>query len=555
MRTINGIQYADMIRSGAENLNEHRTVVNELNVFPIPDGDTGDNMFMTISSGCDAVPDGTGDLEAVSSAAAYGMLLGARGNSGVILSRIFSGIAKSLAGCSEADVRKFGDALSCGISESYGAVPVPVEGTILTVFKDAVHYANGRIADGHTFERYFDDFTDALKISLEKTPDLLDVLKQAGVVDSGGAGLVYIAEGMKDALNGCSGVSGSSERGSAPAKKGPDLGKFGPDSVLTFGYCTEFLLRLQNAKTDLDHFDLDALIAYLNGVGDSLVCFREGSVVKVHVHTKIPGDVLNHCQQYGEFLTVKMENMNIQHEETTIRNNYFTPGSQRENSGPHKKFGFVAVAAGEGLKEFFRSLGADYVVDGGQSMNPSAEEFLSAFDAVNADVIYVFPNNGNIVLTARQAASLYDGKDIRVIPSHSIGQGYCALSMLDDSSGDPDAIESDLNDAIGGVVTGAVSVATRDTEQNGLAVKRGQYIGFVGDEIHSVASSPEDAVLGLAGQLHAEKYDVLLLLKGSDASEDDAEALAGRLESMFRRTETVLQPGGQPVYQYIMILQ
>lgn len=565
MDIINGQLYADMIRCGADNLCANRTIVNDLNVFPIPDGDTGDNMYLTISSGSQALPDENDHLDDVSSAAAYGMLLGARGNSGVILSRIFSGLAKSLTGHSEVSVGRFGEALACGVKEAYGAVPVPVEGTILTVCREAVDYANANVRPDSTVESYFDDLTAELKRSLDKTPELLDVLKQAGVVDSGGAGFVYIAEGMRRALRtdrkemmtDPDGRPGPVGQGGA---RTPDFSKFGPESVLTYGYCTEFLLRLQHVKTDIDSFDLNALIRYLNGIGDSLVCFREGSIVKVHVHTRIPGDVLNHCQQFGEFLTVKIENMTIQHEETTIRNNYpsektdFVPSATVPKQ-PRKRFGFVAVASGDGLQELFLSLGSDYVVEGGQSMNPSTEDFLAAFEAVNADVLFVFPNNGNVVLTARQAASLCDTKDVRVIPTKDIGQGYCALSMVDDSSGDAGIIESDLLDVIGNVVTACVSVASRDAEQNGVSVRKGQYIGFAGDTIYCAADTPEEAALVLAEACGMENYDVLLLLKGCDVPEEKARELEAGFTARHKRTETILQNGGQPVYNYILILQ
>ncbi|MBP5231034.1 MAG: DAK2 domain-containing protein [Clostridia bacterium] len=564
MQTLDGLRYAAMIRLGAENLSKHRTIVNDLNVFPIPDGDTGDNMLMTIVSGCDAVSSSDGRIDAVAESASYGMLLGARGNSGVILSRIFSGMSKMLKGQAETDVSSFGLALECGVREAYGAVPVPVEGTILTVCRDAVEFANGKIDDDSTFESFFDDLTSELKNALDRTPEQLDVLRQAGVVDSGGAGFVYIADGMRTSLYGEVSANAEDESGTGPAQKGRpsgkdlDFSKFGPDSVLEFGYCTEFLLRLQNSKTDPDHFDLDALIRYLGGVGDSLVCFREGTIVKVHVHTRIPGDVLNHCQQFGEFLTVKIENMTIQHEETTIRNQYSAgpsfEGTGRPKAG-HKRFGFAAVASGEGLRELFLSLGADAVVNGGQSMNPSAEDFLNAFREISADVIFVFPNNGNVVLTAKQAATLCGDADVRVIPTKTVGEGYCAMSMLDDSSDDPDLIEQGFCDVIGNVVTGFVAVASRDSSQDGVDIQKGQYLGFVGDRVFCAEPTPELAAESLAEGIRAGKYDVLLLLKGRETAEEDAESLKNRLEHAYPRTETILMNGGQPIHNYIMILQ
>ena len=368
---LDGILFSRLLRGGAANLKANITTVNDLNVFPIPDGDTGDNMFLTINSGATAAGEGSESLSQTAGKAASGMLLGARGNSGVILSRIFAGLSKGFEGIAQADVRALGRAFESGVSEAYSAVSVPVEGTILTVLKDSVTAANGNISDSSTLESYFADFNSELKQSLERTPDLLDVLKEAGVVDSGGAGLGYIIEGMINVLGGAE-VALEAE-GTARAKS-VDLDAFGADSVLEFGYCTEFLLRLQTSKVDIDNFDVDELITYLNSVGESVVCFREGTVVKVHVHTKTPGNILNHMQRYGEFLTFKMENMTLQHNENHMQEK-FAPKVNK----PHKPFGVVSVAAGSGIKDAFISLGCDVVVDGGQSMNPSAEDMIAAF--------------------------------------------------------------------------------------------------------------------------------------------------------------------------------
>ena len=312
---LNGALYAGMISSGADHLGCYRKAVNDLNVFPIPDGDTGDNMLATVYSGADAVDrEEDADLATVASRSAHGMLLGARGNSGVILSRIFSGINKGFEGVVEADVDIVSKAMECGVKEAYRAVPVPVEGTILTVFSDGVRYANGRITPDSTLRSYFNDLLGEMQRSLERTPELLPVLREAGVVDSGGAGLIYIFEGMRRSLNGET-VERTEEH---TETKKADLDAFGADSVLTYGYCTEFLLRLQTAKGDPDAFDLPAFIEYLNSVGNSVVAFREGTILKVHVHTMRPGDILNRCQRFGEFLTLKVENMSLQHNETTL---------------------------------------------------------------------------------------------------------------------------------------------------------------------------------------------------------------------------------------------
>ena len=546
---ISGELFANMIRGGAANLAANRQTVNDLNVFPIPDGDTGDNMFMTMDSGAMELSGGSaGALGDIAASAAKGMLLGARGNSGVILSRIFAGISHGLDGVEQADLSTFSRAFQQGVEEAYRAVSVPVEGTILTVYREAVAYAAGRLREGSTAEDYFDDFMDELHRSLERTPELLDVLKDAGVVDSGGAGFIYIAEGMRKALDGAD-FSPTAER-PAEKKAGPDLSLFTEDSQLTFGYCTEFLLRLQRSKVDLDTFDAKEISDYLNGAGDSVVCFRDGSIVKVHVHTKTPGEILNRMQRWGEFLTLKIENMTLQHSEARIQNNYVPPKRR-----PHKAYGIVAVAAGEGMRATFLELGCDEVVSGGQSMNPSAEDFLHAFSQINADVILVFPNNGNVVLTARQAAQLYTNAEIRVVETKTIGEGYAAISMLDTSCGDTEAILDALREIIAGVVTGHVSAANRETVKDGVVVRPGDFIGFARDRIYVDDPDRSAAVLRLAEALETGSFDILLLVAGKDAPAGEAEALLTDLKKRFPRTEIILQQGDQPVYDYILILE
>ena len=541
---LSGALYAGMLSSGADHLGCYRKAVNDLNVFPIPDGDTGDNMLATVYSGADAVDrDPDSDLASVASRSAHGMLLGARGNSGVILSRIFSGITKGFAGVREADLSVISKAMDLGVREAYGAVPVPVEGTILTVFGDGVRYANERITEASTLETYFSDLLGEMQRSLERTPDLLPVLREAGVVDSGGAGLIYIFEGMRRTLSG-----EAVERAEAHVEsKKADLDAFGADSVLEYGYCTEFLLRLQNAKGDPEAFDLNGFIDYLNSVGNSVVAFREGSILKVHVHTMRPGDILNRCQRYGEFLTLKVENMSLQHNETEL------PEVTVTVPKPRKKIGIVAVAAGDGLKETFRSLGTDAVIDGGQSMNPSTADFLDAFDRTNADVIFVFPNNGNVIMTAKQAKDLYTGSDVRVLSTRTVGEGYAAISMMDSEANEPDAIERDMNDVIATVTTGFVSRASRDAEKDGVHVHGGDFIGFIGDTIYVNDGDAIDTALKLSEAMHAENCGVLLLLRGCDATDAEAEALTEALCKQYPRTEVIRIDGGQPVHQYILV--
>lgn len=546
--TIDGAMFANMLRGGAATLGANRQIVNDLNVFPIPDGDTGDNMSMTIDSGVAALSGAeSGSLSAAASLAAKGMLLGARGNSGVILSRIFAGISRGLEGLSRADVPMLQRALETGIDEAYSAVSNPVEGTILTVYKDAVVYAGRHITQSSTIGSFFDDLLEELKRSLDRTPTLLDVLKKAGVVDSGGAGLIYIVEGMKGALDGKT----FGEKASSPASlRQPDLAAFGADSVLEYGYCTELLLRLQYQKGNPEKFDLEGLTDFLNSVGDSVAAFREDTIVKVHVHTKTPGEVLNYCQRFGEFLTTKIENMSLQHNGLRTTD-HFRP----QNKKPRKPYGIVSVAAGSGIKEMFRSLGCDVVVDGGQSMNPSAEDLIAAFRQVNAERIFVYPNNSNIILTAQQAASLYEDARICIIPTKTIGEGYAAVSMLDTESENVEQIIREQQETIAGVVTGMVSQAVRDTEQDGVCVHKDEYIGFVGDRILNCNKNKNDALFELTQRLDAKRYDIVLVVCGENVSPSESDAVYQKLTEAYKPTEIIMIDGSQPIYDYILILE
>ena len=530
---LNAELYLNLIRCGAARLSQDRQAINDLNVFPIPDGDTGDNMYMTIEAGSHAavMPTLSDTAETVSK----GMLMGARGNSGVILSRIFAGLSKGFKGLSEADCDDFSQAMQTAVLEAYHAVSQPVEGTILTVLREGVAAAKG----SSTLEEFFDLWIAGMDLSLQHTPELLDVLKKAGVVDSGGAGLLSIAEGMRAALHGETTPVISSEVGQSPASK-IDFDAFTEDSVLEFGYCTEFLLRLQRCKVDLDRFDESVIHDWLASQGDSLVFFRDGSIIKVHVHTKDPGAILTRCREWGEFLTIKVENMTLQHHENHMDERF---------KRARKQLGIVTVAAGKGLTDIFKEMGVDEVIEGGQTMNPSVERFLEAFNSTNADVILVFPNNSNIILTANQAAQLYADSRIVVIPTKTLGEGYYALANLD-AGQSLEEMTATLTAAAASVTTGSVSRAIRDTQE----AKTGQYLGFSGKEILSASDSRKEALLALANRLQASQADILVLFSGADAPVDEAAALKTQLEQACPMTEVILLNGGQPVYDYILVL-
>ena len=545
MKTLDGILFARMVNSGAANLKAHAQEINELNVFPIPDGDTGDNMLLTMMGGVHHDNATSDALNEMANRVSSGMLLSARGNSGVILSQFFEGIKNGFSGLESADTKEIGEAFRQGVMQAYNAVMTPTEGTILTVVREATEYACEKNTE--SAEEFLNAFIDEAKRSLARTPELLPVLKKAGVVDSGAAGLIYIVDGMMKAVVGddVADLADVSERTDRV-----DLDAFTEDSVLEFGYCTELLVRLQNAKTDISTFDVKVITDFLETVGDSIVTVRNGSIVKLHVHTMTPGKVLDFCQQYCEFLKVKVENMSLQHNSTVTEEEADAPTVKER-----KRYGVVAVCSGEGLKETFRERGADVIVDGGQSMNPSAEDFIKAFDEVNADVIFVYPNNGNIVLTAEQAAHLYEGSDVRVIESTTIGAGYASLSMLDTSSDDADMIAEELREAMEGVVTAEISHCVRDASLDGTQLHTGEYIGFVGKSLLGANDSRFSAVCETIDKIDLSEYDVCILICGKEATEEEASEIEKYISSNYRGKEVYVINGGQDVYDYIIIIE
>lgn len=539
IQTIDGILLSRMIRAGAANLRSHVQAINNLNVFPIPDGDTGDNMLLTSIGGVDRIGTGTDSVSQVARCISDGMLLSARGNSGVILSQIFEGIAHGLENVDEADNETLIGALQKGTQQAYQAVMEPTEGTMLTVMRCATEYVSDKTAPSP--EALLHDFLGEAKRTLEKTPEMLPVLKKAGVVDSGGAGLVYIVEGMLSAFSDEE-LNEEIPQVSAAGQE-IDLNLFTEDSVLEYGYCTELLLRLQRCKTDPETFEVDRLTDYLKGIGDSVVAFKTGSIVKIHIHTKTPDRVLAFCQRYGEFLKIKIENMSLQH------NNTVHPSEKTVSQ--RKPYGIVAVASGEGIKNLFTERGADVIVDGGQSMNPSTEDFLEAFAQANAETIFVLPNNGNIILTAKQAAGMYKESDVRVIDSHTIGDGYAALSMYSPDSGGTEQIVSELTEAMGGVITAEISQSVRDAE----GVQAGEYIGFEGKEILAADGSRFQTVCRTIEKLNFSNYDICLLICGKAADSAEAQKVKNTVLSRYPGKEVYVIDGMQDIYDYILVLE
>lgn len=552
-KTIDGQTFIKMVSGGAANLRANASIVNDLNVFPIPDGDTGENMSRTINGGLSRldIHDGL-TLDKASRMLADGMLMSARGNSGVILSQFFAGIAKGFEGKENADLDDLANALKSGVESAYAAVNKPTEGTILTVAREAAEYAASRITADSTFASFANDYINEMNASLRRTPELLDVLKEAGVIDSGGAGLYYIADGAIKAANGENFITSVSPEENAP--KTIDTNGFDENSVMKFGYCTEFLLQLQTCKTDVKNFGLDKLKAYLETVGDSIVAFISGTVVKVHVHTMTPGTVLDYCQQYGEFLTLKIENMTLQHSETVISNR-FDEKREDKKKAEKKPYALVTTASGEGIKQTFTELGADYVIYGGQTNNPSTEDFISAFDEVNAKTIFVLPNNSNIIMAAKQAAELYKDSDVRVVPSHNIGEGYAALTMLSYDSGDTDAIAGELEEAMQGVITGMITHSVRNADIDGVSIDKDAYIGFTDKKMLASDGNKIDTAMLLLEKLNAKSHEFLIAVFGKEMTDSEREEFTARMSAEYPMMEVYTIDGGQEVYDLMLILQ
>lgn len=550
---IDGQGFVGMIAGGAANLRRYTQTVNDLNVFPIPDGDTGDNMMMTIEGGANIAVHPHDTLSDAATQVAKGMLLGARGNSGVILSQFFAGIADGLQGLKTADVSDLKAAFQKGVERAYSSVMVPTEGTILTVAREAVEAAKETPCE--TIGDFLNCFIEEAKKSLERTPEKLDVLKEAGVVDSGGAGLIYISEGMYGYVTGQKPITDKEGSHEEKAVINPDL--FTEDSILEFGYCTELLLRLQRCKTNPESFDVNIIRDYLQTVGHSIVAFKTGSIVKLHVHTMEPYKVLEFCQRYGEFLTVKIENMMLQHNEVAEKKRLQTDMSaEMVNAKKERhKMAVVTVASGEGIRDTFIEFGADEVIFGGQTMNPSAEDFIEAFERVNADNIFVLPNNGNIILAARQAAQLYTSSAVRVIPTHTIGDAYAVLSMLDLDIENPNEIEKNMNEAMQGVITAEISKSIRNAAMKNLQIHKDDYIGIIGKEILSSNASCLDTVCETAAQMNLSEKSLLILIQGKNVSSALSKKIISNLKVTYPMIEIYETDGKQDIYDYILVAE
>ena len=557
LKKLNGEQFKELLVNGARNLKAHQEEVDSLNVFPVPDGDTGINMLRTIQGGVTALNGfDVKDLGEVGKAVSKGMLMSARGNSGVILSQIFRGICKGLEGKKEVDAVQLAAAYKVGVKQAYGAVVTPVEGTILTVFREATEVAAKKVKKESTINEFFELHLKQAAITLKKTKEILPVLKEANVIDSGGAGYVYIVKGMVKFLDGekIEAELTKEEKSEASAPAEVDFNAFTRDDTLQFGYCTEFILRLQSAKVDVDSFDVNTIISELNEddiQGDSIVALKDDDVIKVHVHTKEPGIVLHKMRKYGEFLTIKCENMALQHNE-----NMSEEEREAQVKREHKKYAIVAVAQGKGIVEQFKALGVDVVVSGNQTMNPSTEDFIKAFKSLDAEYIIVFPNNKNIIMAAKQASQLYKGAKIKVIHSTSIPQCYSALTMLDYSSDDFEIICGSFLEAVRNVVSGEITIANRSTRLNGVSVQKNDHIGILDGKLVKSTKLKNRVLVDLLAKVpNIKDKQVLTVIYGKDTTEEEKEKNMAAVRQKYPQLEVGAIDGGQAVYKYLIAVE
>ena len=550
-KTINAELLTKMFLAGAANLEAKKEFINELNVFPVPDGDTGTNMTLTIMSAAKEVSAlSEPDMLSVSKAISSGSLRGARGNSGVILSQLLRGFTKEIREHKEIDVEVLAAACERATATAYKAVMKPKEGTILTVAKGAAEKARELAETTDDLEVFIEAVIEEAKNVLAKTPDMLPVLKEAGVVDSGGQGLLEVMNGAYDAFLGkeidYSAIEASS--GTTMVKPGAQA-----QADIKFGYCTEFIIMTEKEFTEKDETEFKA---YLESIGDSIVCVADDDIVKIHVHTNDPGLAIQKALTYGQLSRMKIDNMREEHQEKLIKEAEKLAAEQKAAAPkePRKSVGFIAVSIGSGMNEIFKELGVDYIIEGGQTMNPSTEDMLTAIDHVNADHIFILPNNKNIILAANQAQSLTKDKDILVIPTRTVPQGITAvINYMADA--DVDTNEEAMLEGIKAVKTGQVTYAVRDTHIDDKEIHEGDIMGIGDDGILSVGPSVEGSVKEMLEIMADEDTELISLYYGEDVQEEDAERLAEEIAELYPDADVDMHSGGQPIYYYVLSVE
>jgi uncharacterized protein len=556
IRTLDGRRFAEMVFQGAAHLSNNVKAVDALNVFPVPDGDTGTNMNLSMTSGAKEVKDNISDhIGKVSSALAKGLLMGARGNSGVILSQLFRGFAKAIETKQEINSVEFAAALEAGVATAYKAVMKPVEGTILTVAKDAAKRAVEVAKKERDIVVVMEEVVKEAKASLQRTPKLLPVLKEVGVVDSGGQGLVYVYEGF------LSGLKGESVADRKPAEVSmqelikAEHHKSAQSHIHTddieFGYCTEFMVRFERDKLEKHPFSEEAFRQDLSRFGDSLLVIADDELVKVHIHSEQPGEVLTYGQKYGSLINIKIENMREQH--ANIVNKEDNAAVRAANAKQKEKYGIVAIAMGAGVAELLKSIGAHVVIEGGQTMNPSTEDIVKAIESINAETVFVLPNNKNIIMTAQQAASVVSQKVI-VIPAKTVPQGMSALLAFNPSLSE-EQNEKAMTVALSRVKTGQVTFAVRDTTIDGVEIKKNDYMGLADNKIVAAEKDKLSVTKQLLHSLIDEDSEIVTMIYGKEATEEEVEEIVSYIEETYSDVEVEVHNGKQPLYPFIFSVE
>ena len=553
--SINTEVLSKMFLAGAKNLDAKKEWINELNVFPVPDGDTGTNMSMTIMSAArevSALENPT--MAQLSKAISSGSLRGARGNSGVILSQLFRGFCKVIASYDEVTVSVLSDAFQKAVETAYKAVMKPKEGTILTVAKGAADKALEMVDETEDLVVFCDEVIKHADYVLSQTPEMLPVLKQAGVVDSGGQGLMQVLKGAYDSL-----LGKEIDYEIEDASKGSGVVKISAETEkeIKFGYCTEFIIVLNKPLTEAEEHEYKA---FLESIGDSIVVVADDEIVKTHVHTNDPGLAIQKALTHGSLSKIKIDNMREEHQEKLIKDAEKLAAQQKAEeeeakaNEPRKDMGFISVSIGEGMNEIFKGLGVDYIIEGGQTMNPSTEDMLSAIDHVNADHIFILPNNKNIIMAANQAATLVEDKDIIVLPTKTIPQGIVAMvNYIPDYS--PEENKETMLAEIGNVKTGQVTYAVRDTEIDGKTIKQDDYMGIGDSSILSVGQDLKATTLEMVDALVDEDSAIVSIYYGTDATEEAAEEIGAVIEEKYPDVEVEINAGGQPIYYYVISVE
>ena len=552
VKTINTELFRKMFLAGAANLEAKKEFINELNVFPVPDGDTGTNMTLTIMSAAKEVQSlENADMLTIAKAISSGSLRGARGNSGVILSQLLRGFTKEIREHKEIDAVILAKACERSTATAYKAVMKPKEGTILTVAKGISRKAEELAETTEDLEVFIPEVIKYAEEVLAQTPEMLPVLKEAGVVDSGGQGLLEVIHGAYDAF-----LGKEIDYAAIEASGGTKMVKPSQqaEADIKFGYCTEFIIMTEKEFTDKNEAEFKA---YLESIGDSIVCVADDDIVKIHVHTNDPGLAIQKALTYGQLSRMKIDNMREEHQEKLIKDAEKAAAqqaSEKKKKEPRKPVGFIAVSIGEGMNGIFRELGADYIIEGGQTMNPSTDDMLSAIDEVNADHIFILPNNKNIILAANQAQSLTDDKDIIVIPTKTVPQGITAIiSYMPEADVDTN-IEA-LEEAIKNVKTGQVTYAVRDTHIDDKEIHEGDIMGIGDRGILAVGQSVEETTKEMLAQLVDEESELISLYFGQDVLEEDAENFAQEVEELYPDVDVDVHMGGQPIYYYVLSVE